>query len=179
MRRILRPFPWALLGHLCLGIVLAPLLAILLGLTAVALPLAVFTPRPFLSLVRDLGSLAGLDRARFDVLARRHVGQPLARPADGVDAHDRVRWVLAEPRHRALGGYTVARLRPSAMDASRSRSRGVSRATWTSRSTGSADARRAARQAGGCGGGMTPIWRIAPTSSRTPQCSASRSPSVR
>ena len=44
MRRILRPFPWALLGHLCLGIVLAPLLAILLGLTAVALPLAVFTP---------------------------------------------------------------------------------------------------------------------------------------
>lgn len=73
MRRILRPFPWALLGHLCLGIVLAPLLAILLGLTAVALPLAVFTPRPFLSLVRGLGSLAGLDRARFDVLARRHV----------------------------------------------------------------------------------------------------------
>ena len=129
MRRILRPFPWALLGHLCLGIVLAPLLAILLGLTAVALPLAVFTPRPFLSLVRGLGSLAGLDRARFDVLARRHVGQPLPAPP--------------------------------------------------SRSTGSADARRAARQAGGCGGGMTPIWRIAPTSSRTPQCSASRSPSVR
>ena len=80
MRRILRPFPWALLGHLCLGIVLAPLLAILLGLTAVALPLAVFTPRPFLSLVRGLGSLAGLDRARFDVLARRHVGQPLHAP---------------------------------------------------------------------------------------------------
>lgn len=80
MRRILRPFPWALLGHLCLGIVLAPLLAILLGLTAVALPLAVFTPRPFLSLVRGLGSLAGLDRARFDVLARRHVGQPLPAP---------------------------------------------------------------------------------------------------
>ncbi len=34
-------------------------------------------------------------------------------------------------------------------------------------------------QAGGSGGGTTPIWRIAPSSSRTPQCSASRSPSVR
>ncbi len=34
-------------------------------------------------------------------------------------------------------------------------------------------------QAGGSGGGTTPIWRIAPNSSRTPQCSASRSPSVR
>lgn len=117
MRRVLRPFPWALLGHLCLGIVLAPLLAIVLGLAALALPFAVFSPRPFLSLTRDLRALASLDRARFDVLARRAAGQDLLAPPTELAAHERVRWVLADPRHQALGGYTIVRLGLAALQA--------------------------------------------------------------
>ena len=44
------------------------------GLSALVLPLAAFTPRPFLSLVRDFRALGSLDRARFAVLAGQPVG---------------------------------------------------------------------------------------------------------
>ncbi|WP_300079142.1 hypothetical protein [Propioniciclava sp.] len=40
MRHVLRPFPWALLGHLCLGIVLAPVLVVARMVMAVAVALA-------------------------------------------------------------------------------------------------------------------------------------------
>lgn len=110
MRRVFRPFPWALFGHLCLGIVLAPLLAITLGLAALALPLAVFTPWPFLAITRNFAALTALDRARFHVLQRRQVGQELPSPPADLSRHARVPWVLAEPRHQAAAGYAVVRL---------------------------------------------------------------------
>lgn len=110
MRRVFRPFPSALFGHICLGIVLAPLMAITLGLAALALPLAVFTPWPFLAITRNFASLPALDRARFQVLQRRQVGHELSPPPAELSRHDRVTWVLAEPRYQAAAGYAIVRL---------------------------------------------------------------------
>ena len=74
------------------------------------LPLAAFTPRPFLSLVRDFRALGSLDRARFAVLAGQPVGHDLPAPPDDLLRHSRVAWVLAEPGHRAAAAYTVVRV---------------------------------------------------------------------
>lgn len=79
MRRVLRPFPWALLGHLCLGIVLAPVLVVALMVTAVTVVLS--QPLPGALLVeRGFGALIALDRARFAVLQARAVGHDLTPP---------------------------------------------------------------------------------------------------
>ncbi len=110
MRRLLRPFPWAQLGLLCLGIVLAPLQAIALALTGLAVPLAVLSPRPFLFLAEGLAALCALDRTRFLVLHGRAVGQPLPGAPRDLDGRDQMAWLLAHPAHQRVASYTIVRL---------------------------------------------------------------------
>lgn len=71
------PLPWALLGHLCLGIVLAPVLVVALMVTAVTVALSQPLPGAFLLVERGFGALIALDRARFAVLQARAVGHDL------------------------------------------------------------------------------------------------------
>ena len=116
MPRLLRPFPWGLLGHLSLGIVLAPLLVASLAATALAMPITVFFAAPFLLLSRLFAALIALDRARFQVLGGREVGQPLPPPERTLPPLDQVRAILADPRQRTAAGYAVVRLALAALE---------------------------------------------------------------
>lgn len=76
---------------------LAPLQAIALALTGLAVPLAVLSPRPFLFLAEGLAALCALDRTRFLVLHGRAVGQPLPGAPLDLDGRDQMAWLLAHP----------------------------------------------------------------------------------
>ena len=110
MRRILRPFPWALLGHLCLGIVLAPLMVAVLTAAVAAAPLAVVSPYPFLVLTRIFVALADADRVRFQVLQGVEVGGRLQLPAGGLPGVARVTHVISDPEFGRVAVYALVRL---------------------------------------------------------------------
>lgn len=110
MSRVLRPFPWALLGHLCLGIVLAPVLALVLAAALLAVPLAVLSPAIFLGLVKVFAVLVEFDRARFHVLQGLDVGRPIGLPTAERSGTDRLAVVLDDPQFRRAAGYVVVRV---------------------------------------------------------------------
>lgn len=116
VHRLLRPFPWRQLGHLSLGIVLAPLLGMVLAVATVAIPLTVFTPWPFLVLVRILAGLIALERERFTVLHDRASGLTLTLPARTRPPIERARETLRDPGFGRAAGYVVVRLTLAALD---------------------------------------------------------------
>ena len=116
MRPVLRPFPWALLGHLCLGIVLAPVLVVALMVMAVAVALARPLPVAFLLAARGFGALIALDRARFAVLQGRAVGHDLTPPDAALRPRERARAVLEDPELSRASGYAIIRLALSALE---------------------------------------------------------------
>lgn len=110
MRHVVRPFPWWSLAHLALGIVMAPVVAVVLFALAVTAPLAVFVATPFLLVARLFAWLLAFDRARFAVFLNRDVGQSLTPPDRGLSAHDRVRTIMADPVHQRAAGYAIVRV---------------------------------------------------------------------
>ncbi|WP_298129317.1 histidine kinase [Micropruina sp.] len=116
MHRLLRPFPWRQLGHLSLGIVLAPLQGVVLAAVAVTIPLTVFTPRPFLGLARVFAGLIALERERFTVLHDRAPALTLTLPARTRPPIERVRDTLRDPGFRRAAGYVVVRFTLAALD---------------------------------------------------------------
>ncbi len=96
---------------------LAPLQAIALALTGLAVPLAVLSPRPFLFLAQGLAALCALDRTRFLVLHGRAVGQPLPGAPLDLDGRDQMAWLLAHPAHQKVASYTTVRLGLAAIQA--------------------------------------------------------------
>ncbi|MFT4297138.1 MAG: histidine kinase [Micropruina sp.] len=110
MHRLLRPFPWRLLGHLSLGIVLAPVLVLVLAAAAAAIPFTVFAAAPFLLLARLFAALIGFERERFAVLHDRVPTLTVNWPSPGRPAIERARQVLRDPGFRRAAGYAVVRL---------------------------------------------------------------------
>lgn len=116
MHRLLRPFPWRQLGHLSLGIVLAPLLGAVLVAAAVTIPLTVFTSWPFLVLVQVFAGLITLERERFTVLHDRAPALTLTLPARTRPPIERARETLRDPGFRRAAGYVVVRFTLAAFD---------------------------------------------------------------
>lgn len=110
MRHVVRPFPWWSLVHLALGIVMAPVVAVGLVTLAATAPLAVFVTTPFLLVERLFAWLIAFDRARFKVFLGRDVGEPLVAPDRSLDAHERVRTIIADPVHQRAAGYAIVRV---------------------------------------------------------------------
>ncbi|MFT4218416.1 MAG: histidine kinase [Micropruina sp.] len=116
MHRLLRPFPWRQLGHLALGIVLAPILVAVLAAAAAAIPFTVFAAPPFLLLVRLFAGLIGFERERFAVLHDRVPALTLPLPPRNRPAIERARAVLRDPGLRRASGYAVVRLALAALE---------------------------------------------------------------
>lgn len=116
MHRLLRPFPWRQLGHLCLGIVLAPVLLALLAGVAATIPVIVFTAAPLLLLSGCFRVLMALERERFAVLHDEAPGLTMVRPPRGRPAIDRAREVLGDPGFRRAAGYAIVRISLAALE---------------------------------------------------------------